>query len=301
MKFEIFDESFLNQLKIKKKRKVLNNLIDYIENETDKFLQSNTLQISETLKVSQSALSRNSKFLGFKNLQELKLYVARKTQYLKDRILEKENQFNTVEETFKNIMNHYLFAIEKTAQKILETHNVEKYIKTLLDFKIQLVFGVGESGIVAKYFSTSLRKIGFNVIFADDIHTFFSFGGLLQLKKVHVTLISRSMNTLEIKNILKYLNENDLPYSVWTRNTELSFKKASNVLYIDSINQTYRISSLGSKISTFFLSDVIFSYLSKKIDKNRKIFSSINDYINNWNSLLPNVNSETNKKINIKK
>ncbi|WP_051619547.1 hypothetical protein [Mycoplasmopsis felis] len=109
MKFEIFDESFLNQLKIKKKRKVLNNLIDYIENETDKFLQSNTLQISETLKVSQSALSRNSRFLGFKNIQELKLYVARKTQYLKDRILEKENQFNTVEETFKNIMNHYLF------------------------------------------------------------------------------------------------------------------------------------------------------------------------------------------------
>ncbi|WP_051619548.1 hypothetical protein [Mycoplasmopsis felis] len=109
------------------------------------------------------------------------------------------------------------------------------------------------------------------------------------------------MNTLEIKNILKYLNENDLPYSVWTRNTELSFKKASNVLYIDSINQTYRISSLGSKISTFFLSDVIFSYLSKKIDKNRKIFSSINDYINNWNSLLPNVDSKTNKKINIKK
>ncbi|WP_322909069.1 hypothetical protein [Mycoplasmopsis felis] len=50
MKFEIFDESFLNQLKIKKKRKVLNNLIDYIENKTDKFLQSNTLQISETLK-----------------------------------------------------------------------------------------------------------------------------------------------------------------------------------------------------------------------------------------------------------
>ncbi|WXA52245.1 MurR/RpiR family transcriptional regulator [Mycoplasmopsis cynos] len=264
MKFEIFDESFLNQLKIKKKRKVLNNLIDYIENETDKFLKSNTLQISETLKVSQSALSRNSRFLGFKNLQELKLYVARKTQYLKDRILEKENQFNTVKETFKNIMNHYLFAIEKTAQKILETHNVEKYIKTLLDFKISLVFGVGESGIVAKYFSTSLRKIGFNVIFADDIHTFFSFGGLLQLKKVHVTLISRSMNTLEIKNILKYLDENDLPYSVWTRNTELSFKKASNVLYIDSINQTYRISSLGSKISTFFLSDVIFSIYQKR-------------------------------------
>ncbi|WP_027120951.1 MurR/RpiR family transcriptional regulator [Mycoplasma leonicaptivi] len=287
MELKIFTKEFLDNIKTKKKRSGLSAFIDYIENDTENFLQSNSKNIAYKIKVSVSSISRNSHLLGFQNLNDLKVYVSSKFQYIKDRKiddnLEKESSLQVV---FENIKKHYLFTVEKTIENFVDLKKLHQYIKSLLKYKTQIFFGVGESGMVAKYLTYNLRKIGQNAITADDIHHFYSFAALLETKQLHVTLISRSLKTLEIKNIISFLEQKEIPYSVWTRNDNVALKNVQNVLSLDSINQKYRISSIGSKISSFLISDVIFSYVSQQVDKNKTIFSGINKSIHNWNSLL---------------
>ncbi|WAM06209.1 hypothetical protein ONA23_04190 [Mycoplasmopsis cynos] len=77
----------------------------------------------------------------------------------------------TLDDTISNIRSHYLFAIEKTIEWIKHNPELNIYIETLLKYrKVNIIFGIGESGLVAKYFAYNLRKIGFNAIFLDDLH-----------------------------------------------------------------------------------------------------------------------------------
>ncbi|MCU9936569.1 hypothetical protein NWP96_05715 [Mycoplasmopsis cynos] len=59
----------------------------------------------------------------------------------------------------------------------------------------------------------------------------------------------------------------------------------NNVLIIDSINQNYRIGTLGSKVSALMVADIIYSFLALKIDKDKIIFNNIKNLIADWNEL----------------
>ncbi|WP_435130059.1 MurR/RpiR family transcriptional regulator [Mycoplasma sp. 6243] len=289
MKKEIFDNNLKQIITSNQHIKSLIKLTDFISLYPNGFLELSTLQLSDKLDVSQATISRISKILGFRNIQDIRIYISARLQYLDDRIDWNNNESSeNLSDVISNIKSHYMFSIEKSVNKFLDNKYIYKYINTLLEYKINLFFGIGDSGMISAYFANNLRKIGFNVLYCSDVHTFLSFNSLLQLKKVHVTVISKSGTTLEIKFVINFLETNNIPYSVWTKNQSLQSNHSLNLLYVDSLEQKYRIGVLGSKISYFMLCDIIYSFLSVKIDKNKKIFSQINDYISSWNNLLDN-------------
>ncbi|TDV24423.1 RpiR family transcriptional regulator [Mycoplasmopsis mustelae] len=291
MKRDLFDDNLKEKIQQNQHIRSLVKFVDYINTDTEEFLKLTNSQLSQKLDISQPTFSRISKNLGFKNVNGLKIYISQRNQYLKDHLDWKQNDnAKTLNEVIKNIKTHYMFTVERTTQKFLDLgyKNLHEYINTLLAFKINLVFGIGESALVGSYFTSNMRKIGFNIIFCQDVHTFLSFSALLQYKTVHITIISRSMQTLEVKWILKYLEERKITYSIWTKNLKFKSAKVQNVVLIDSIEQSYRISALGSKIAGFMICDIIFSYLSNKIDYQRKIFKNINNLVKSWNHLDDN-------------
>ncbi|VEU69034.1 transcriptional regulator, rpir family [Mycoplasmopsis canis] len=285
---QILEKEMIDKLKkIPKKGSTNAFLIDMIENQTEEFLSHNTISLSKALNVSQASISRFSKALDFSTFNELQIYVSKRFQHKKDYELTLiENKDLSLDDVISNIRSHYLFAVEKTIEWIRSHKELNIYIETLLKHRrVNIIFGIGESALVAKYFANNLRKIGFNAIFLDDVHDFFSFSQIMK-EKMHVTVISKTCKTLEIKKILNYLESNDIIYSVWTKNQNIS-KYNKNILLIDSINQNYRIGTIGSKVSAFLFADIIFSFLSYKIDKNKTIFENIKNLVEDWNNLIP--------------
>ncbi|WGI36713.1 MurR/RpiR family transcriptional regulator [Mesomycoplasma lagogenitalium] len=284
-KNQIIENSILNKIKITSSyQKILN----FIQSETEDFLKQNSVSLSSKIKVSQSTISRFALKLGFESFNDLQIYISQRYQFLKLYDLDVKEKGNlSLKEVVQNIRSHYFYAIEKTFENVENQKSITNYIDTIIKYhKLNIFFAKGESALVAKYLATNLRKIGFNAIFIDDIHEFYSFTNIIK-DKMHITIISRSLKTLEVKNILNFLNENKVIYSVWTKSKMLIDNyQPKNVLFLDSINQNYRIGAIGSKISAFALSDVIFSYLSNKIDRKRILFKEINKSIENWNSLI---------------
>ncbi|WP_322961562.1 MurR/RpiR family transcriptional regulator [Mycoplasmopsis cynos] len=286
----IIETSLLNKFKKSPKKGTINwKILELIENEPQEFLAHNTISLAKKLKIGQASISRFSRSLDFSTFNELQLYVSTRYQHKKDyelNIIEGTNL--TLDDTISNIRSHYLFAIEKTIEWIKHNPELNIYIETLLKYrKVNIIFGIGESGLVAKYFAYNLRKIGFNAIFLDDLHEFFSFAQIIK-PKMHITIISKSCQTLEVKKILNYLEDNQIKYSIWTKNEKMKKYNPNNVLIIDSINQNYRIGTLGSKVSALMVADIIYSFLALKIDKDKIIFNNIKNLIDDWNELLPN-------------
>ncbi|SYV96866.1 transcriptional regulator, rpir family, partial [Mycoplasmopsis edwardii] len=187
-----------------------------IENRTDEFLECNTISLSKKLGVSQAAVSRFASALEFATFNDLQIYVSSRSQKREDielNLVQKKGMSLT--DMISNIRSHYIYAIEKTIELIATNKEVKEYIDRMLKHpKVTIIFGIGESALVAKYFANNLRKVGFNAIFLDDVHDFFSFSQIMK-DKIHVTLISKSGSTLEIKKVLNYLDENNLDYAMW--------------------------------------------------------------------------------------
>ncbi len=292
MEFTIIDSEVLSNEKINKVSvDTVNRIIDFIENNTEDFLKISSSELAEHLDLSQSTISRFAKGLGFKSYSEFKVYVSKRLQIKRETYQNIDNlETPSINQVLTNIKTHYIYSVQKTFERFIETPDLLNYINTIRANKINVIFAIGESGMAGSYFCWSIRKIGFNTIFVDNIHSFFGYSSLItSYKKTHVTIISKSSKTLEVKYVIDFLIKNKVTYSIWTKNTKIKLENCSNILLLESIEQNYRISHIGSKISAFLISDIIFSYLSSLIDKKKVIFKQINRQIIKWNNLLPDL------------
>ncbi|MBU4693088.1 MurR/RpiR family transcriptional regulator [Mycoplasma sp. CSL7491-lung] len=293
MKINIIDLQNLDKEKIDKVSiDTINKIRNFIENKTDDFLKMNSSELAEHLDLSQSTISRFAKGLGFKSYSDFKIYVSKRLQLKQDTYDDNidNSNINSINQVSNNIKTHYIYSVQKTVERFIDSNDLMGYINTIRENKVNVIFAIGESGMVGRYFSWSIRKIGFNTIFVDNIHSFFGYSSLItSYKKTHVTIISKSRKTLEVKNIINFLIKNNVTYSIWTKNTKIKPENCKNILLLESIEQNYRISHIGSKISAFLISDIIFSYLSSVIDQKKIIFKEINNQIKEWNSLLPDM------------
>ncbi|QKT05218.1 MurR/RpiR family transcriptional regulator [Mycoplasma sp. OR1901] len=292
MEFNIIDLENLNEEKIDKVSiDTIKKIRNFIETNTEDFLKINSSELAELLDLSQSTISRFAKGLGFKSYSDFKIYVSKRLQLKNDTYNNIDNSdILSINQVLTNIKTHYIYSVQKTVERFMSNSDLMNYINTMRENKVNVIFAIGESGMAGRYFSWSIRKIGFNTIFVDNIHSFFGYSSLItSYKKTHVTIISKTAKTLEVKNVINFLIKNNVNYSIWTKNTKIQPENCKNILLLESIEQNYRIIHIGSKISAFLISDIIFSYLSSLIDQKKIIFKQINKQINEWNSLLPDI------------
>ncbi|EFF41445.1 MurR/RpiR family transcriptional regulator [Mycoplasmopsis alligatoris] len=259
-------------------------IMEWIEDNPQPVLNNTTKDLAALMFVSQPTLTRFAQKIGFLSFRELQIYVAKRVTEINNLPTKiKVGPELTVSEIVQNVHTYYEYSIKKTVEAYGRNCNsIAEYAKDLLSCEKHIVFGIGNSGMVGEYYAQNLNKIGIFTMAINSIHDFLGFNYLLD-KKTHVTLISKSFDTLEICKVRDILEKNNIDYTIWTKSAKLDRKKAKYMILYDSLNQENRVSAIGSKISSFFLADVVFFYLIFKVDPDLENFYQINNEIKKWN------------------
>ncbi|WP_426461179.1 MurR/RpiR family transcriptional regulator [Mycoplasma hafezii] len=278
------------KLKLRGTNENYNLLLEFIENNPEKFKSSNSTTLSQSLKISQPTITRFSKHLGFKNFRELQIYVAERITKINaiNRLVKKGDDLNSGD-IISNIFNLYNYSIKETNDLYCFNHNkIVKYTKTVLENYPNIIFGIGDSAIVGRYFAKQVRKVGVPIYCVDSIHEFFSSEITLK-NKAHITLISNSLKTAEILKVIEHLEKLNLTYSIWTSDMERARKichKATNILEIVALEEEYRLVPVGIKVSCFMLVDIIFAMIINSHKEKAAKYVTMRQNIEDWNTMM---------------
>ncbi|ADE19585.1 MurR/RpiR family transcriptional regulator [Mycoplasma crocodyli] len=259
-------------------------IMDWIEDNPELLLKNTTKELATLMFVSQPTLIRFAQKIGFLSFRELQIYVAKRITEINNLPTKiKVGPELSLNEIVHNVNTYYEYSIKKTMEAYGKNYSdITEYAKDLLTCERHIIFGIGNSGMVAEYYAQNLNKIGIFSMAINSIHDFLGFNFLLD-RKLHVTLISKTFDTVEILKVRDILERHNICYTIWTKNSKLEHKKAKHILLYDSLNQENRVSAMGSKISSFFLADVVFLYLVLKVDPDLENFYEINNEIKRWN------------------
>lgn len=247
------------------------NIHDFINNETEKFIQYSIKEISESMYVSIGSITRYVKKMGFKTFKELKIFV----------IKENERQIkyysNNNSNFLENVNIFYLHSIEKT-MNALNPQNLEQAYLTLKKSKKIICYGIGSSLNVAQEMAYNLHLINKETILAVNIHDI-----ILNIKEKEkndytIIIFSKSMRTKENKFILDLLKKYNIKVILITNNLNYATQNNLIVIHFYTLEQEKRVIALSSKISQLFISDILLRklYLNSNIHKS-KIYNEFND------------------------
>ncbi|BAH69839.1 hypothetical protein MBIO_0574 [Mycoplasmopsis fermentans PG18] len=112
-----------------------------------------------------------------------------------------------------------------------------------------------------------------------------------------VTVISHSFETAEVIKVCEILENKNINYALWTQSTSIAKLNALSILNLTNLAQHIKTSaSLGSKISVYFLTDLIYFYLIFSLDPQLDKFYKINFKRDFWNSQQRKKYSKTSEK-----
>ncbi|WP_036451966.1 MurR/RpiR family transcriptional regulator [Mycoplasma buteonis] len=276
--------------KIKESNENFKVLLDFIENHPEQFKNWNSSVLSRSLNISQPTITRFCKRLGFKNFRDLQIYVAERVSKISrvSRFLKEGEDLNSAD-IISNVFNLYNYSISETYNIYgMNQRKIVQYAKTVIEHYPNIIFGIGDSSNIARYFSQQLRKLGISIYALDSIHEFFSSEITLKAK-THVTLISSGLKTAEVLKIIEHLERMNITYSVWTSEVSRAedlCKNARNILEIVGIEEEYRLVPTGLKVSSFMLVDIIFGMIIYSHKEKANKYKIMRDNIANWNEQM---------------
>ncbi|EFF41657.1 MurR/RpiR family transcriptional regulator [Mycoplasmopsis alligatoris] len=264
----------ISNIKHIKLSKTEQSIIDFLEENPEKFCLLSINELADNFFISMSIISRLCKKLNFKNFYELKSYVNKWSSKSELNNLLVEDSVDNIIHNLR-IFNHY--AIEKTKdnidRKLIEkiTENIDKASKVV-------IYGIGSSYIAALDLTSGCTILNVNAISTNSIHDLALWLNNTNKAEMYTIIFSKSMESRENKYIYNLLNENGYKTCLITQNRNFKSSKISDVIYFDSLQQIERISALSSRISEFFISDIIIKTLALKRQKpHSKIYELFKD------------------------
>ncbi|AVN61305.1 MurR/RpiR family transcriptional regulator [Mesoplasma florum] len=257
-----------------------NDMIKYINENTDDFLSLSIDSIARKVGISVSSVSRFAQKMGFNNLKDLQLFVNKKNiQQNKNYII---NEGDSIEEIIENIATYNSYTIKETAD-ILNNDQIEKATNKIINADVVLVYGVGSSSLAAQELNTNLKKAGINSNYFFDFHSILAMLPTLN-KKSFIVLISSSLKSHEVKFIYDYCYKNKIENLLITNENSLLEYEPTYKITFKTINQKERYSAISSKTAQLFIADIIFNNLTKNFVKNKgELIKKTNDLISEWN------------------
>lgn len=260
-RIKIFDKKLVGNYK-----DTYSYLIKWIEENPHEFLACSQHQITEKIYVSQSSLSRFTKFLGFESYRELQIYVARKVEQFLPNETYKIDEIKDAKDCILKVFQQYQ-NISKAGFNTIETIQIEKLVNNLIKYKKLIIFGIGTSGIIGCYLAKQLTRIGIISVCMNSIHDFKDAYNESNKDDVFYIIISKSFKNHEVKEAAEILDKSNFNFQILTRNENVSYANCTSPIIYDYIPAQKNFNyDIVSKLSLFMLVDIIYIYAKTLID-----------------------------------
>lgn len=228
----------------------------YVMEHPDKVIYNSVTQIADELHVAQSTVTRFCRSIGLRGFQELKIALARDMDHPGNSNSDEE-KMNLPQRLAQISMNN----IQDTL-KILDLEQLQKAVFKLLEAKKIVIYGVGESGPVAKLLKTKLIGLGLTVDAHDDVHLQMISAAHLSGQDVAIG-ISQNGSTKDVVSALRMAKKNDATTICITGHGRSPITEASDLrLVCLSKGISVLENDLNSKVAILFLIELIVISLS---------------------------------------
>lgn len=246
-------------------------IAQYIIDNPQLILESNSSQLAEIIETSQSAVVRFVKKIGYKGYVDLKIDIAKSFEdengFIKDEVIEKGDNIAKILAKSKN---NILTTTDKT-YALLDEENIKKIVKLIIDSDAIYLAGVGSSGLVCEDFLFKLQRTGKLSFYHQDPHTNLSI--LTNIKKNDILLcISYSGITKEVILASEYAKEIGAPVVAITKSYNNALGKVSDfILLLPEIEKEMRFAAISSRISSQIITDILYyGYLAQNMDATKE-------------------------------
>lgn len=245
-------------------------IADYILKNKDKIINESSTDLAQNTHTSQSAVTRFVKKIGYKSFVDMKVSIAKSS--------EKEDEFIEDEikkdDTTKDLINKSKANIQKTLEKtyaLIDEKNIGRAGDILNKAKRIYLCGVAGSGIICEDFYYKLLRAGSNVFYEKDAHT--NLSAISHIKENDLLIaISYKGKTKEVLEAVKFAKEKNAKIIAITKTEKSKLKDLSDiVLKIPSSEKEIRYGAIGSRFSSFVITDILFfTYITKNLDQVNK-------------------------------
>ncbi len=257
MIFRRFDEMKNSFTKSEEKLK------DYIVENLDKIKSYNASELANETGISQATIVRFSKKLGYKGFPEMRIALNKEEDSNQGVFHHKINVNDDFYTTNKKIVYLNTNALENTLE-LVKKADYKRAIELLDKANRIMIFGVGGSYLVVKDFAYKLLKLG-KFIYAENdsqiqASNLNSFG-----KDDLLIAISHSGTSKEVTKLCDLAKKREVPVISITKFAQNPLAKKSDVNLRTSANEeTFRISSITSRIAQLTVVDMLYIHLIKE-------------------------------------
>ncbi|MFC6177604.1 MurR/RpiR family transcriptional regulator [Companilactobacillus huachuanensis] len=231
-------------------------LADYVLKNPKEVMNSTSKELAEKSGVSTATVVRFAQQLDLDSFADFKIAIASQLssgKVIVDTVIEKDDTSKIMSEKLEQV---YASSIQKSFSMIKEAdlnHAVELINKATHVY----ILGVGTSGLIAYDLYHKLNRYGIKTFYETDAHMNLEF--LTNATKDDVVVaISYSGKTKEVGIGAEYAKEHHIPVIAITREDTPLVENSDVCLCIPDNERTIRVAAIASKISTMYITDLLF-------------------------------------------
>jgi len=231
-------------------------LATYILRNPKDVLNLTSKELGEKSGVSTATVVRFAQQLDLASFSDLKISIASQLssgKVIVDTVIEKDDTSKIMSEKLEQV---YDSSIQKSLAMINE-NDLNKAVELLNEATHVYLLGVGTSGLIAYDLYHKLNRYGIKTFYETDAHMNLEF--LANATKDDVVVaISYSGKTREVGIGSEYAKEHHIPVIAITREDTPLVSSSDICLTIPDNERTIRVAAIASKISTMYITDLLF-------------------------------------------
>lgn len=241
-------------------------LAEAILDNPEKIVTCSMAELSGITGISQGSINNFSNKICGEGYAGLKLRIASGIPGFKKPTFNYVNESDGIKDILKKSTEKNIVAFNNTVE--LNSEEVlKKAAEKILNSKKTELYGIFQSGLVAKDFYMQLIQLGLPASYVSDVLTLPVSASLLD-EECLIIAISSSGRTKDILDAVKAGKENNVPVICITSQKNSPLAKISDyVLLVTSSEASISNSMNEVRLSQMFLCDALASYLRYKIDK----------------------------------
>jgi len=231
-------------------------LADYILKNPKETIGLTSKELGLKSGVSTATVVRFAQQLDLESFANLKIAIASQLssgKVIVDTVIEKDDTSEVMSEKLEQV---YATSIQKTHAMVNDA-DLNKSVELLNRAEHVYLLGIGTSGLIAYDMYHKLNRYGIKTFYETDAHMNLEFIANATKNDV-VVAISYSGKTKEVSLGAEYAKEHHIPVISITREDTPLVAVSDICLLIPDNERTVRVAAIASKISTMYITDLLF-------------------------------------------
>lgn len=241
-------------------------LINYIKENLSEVSYKPISQIAKESNIGESTITRFARKMGFSSLQDFKVTLVQEissNSYKRNIINSNIENDESAIDTARKLLNSNINILANTVE-IINSEDVQKCSKLIINARRIYFIGIGYSGIIAQDSNYKFMRIGLNCTSFDSSHTMKMMASIMEEGDL-IVAISHSGETEEIIKTVKLAKSNKVNIISITENKESNLKDISDVnLGYISGEIVLETESISFKLAQIFMIDLIYTQVIKE-------------------------------------